>query len=128
MQVAVRIILAIALAWQPVLGLAAGACAAAAPLLKACSIGASCCCGGGSCPMSAPAIGCNCGGDQPAPGAPSSNDKRSDRCDRVLGLAPVLCAVAAPTVVVLARLNAGDTAAPRGDGPSFQAVLCVWLT
>jgi len=129
MQVLTRIILAVALVWHPVLGLAGSVCAAAAAV-RACSVGPSCCCGGdGSCPMSAPALGCNCGGDrQQVPAAPVSGDKRGDRCDRALALAPVLCAVMAPPIVVLGRMGAGAPPAPRRDGPSIQSILCVWLT
>src|SRR5262245_11065591 len=123
MQVLVRIILAVAILWHPVFGLAGAAAMAA---VKACAMGPSCCCGGdGACPMSATSLRCDCGGDQPAPVAPVSNDKR-DGVERALALVPATVVVPAP-IVVLARPSA-EVAAPARVGPSFQAILCVWLT
>ena len=127
MQVLARIILAVALVWHPVLGLARGLCAAAA--IKACSVGPSCCCGGGgSCPMSAPALGCACGGgEKPIPAAPAPSTRPGDRADGGLALVPAALAVTAPMPVAPARVIAA-LEAPRRDGPSIQSILCVWLT
>ncbi len=127
MQVLTRIILAVALVWHPLLGLAGSICAAAAAA-RACPVGPSCCCGGdGTCPMSGPGMGCDCGGDQQVPAAPAPSGNRGERC-AALALAPVLCAVVAPPIVAFGRLGVGTPVAPRRDGPSVQSILCVWLT
>ncbi len=127
MQVLTRIILAVALVWHPLLGLAGSICAAAAAI-RACPIGPNCCCGGdGTCPVSGPGLGCDCGGDEPVPAAPAPSGNRGERC-AALALAPAVCAVTAPPTAVIGRMCVGAPATSRRGSPSIQSILCVWLT
>jgi hypothetical protein len=77
--------------------------------------------------MSEPGLGCDCGGDEQVPAAPAPSGNRGDRC-AALALAPIPCAVIVPPIVVLGRTGAGAPAAPHRGGPSFQSILCVWMT
>jgi hypothetical protein len=131
----VRVILAISILWQSVIGLTSGTCAAK-PAAYGCAVAtAMCeCCQDGEgiripCPMAAnPSIGCNCSATHNQDPVPPPTDTTTKQLPRLVAL-PIAFSITAPVAPATCgswRDRAG-TAIGR-PGHSIQSILCVWLT